>query len=186
MSATSASYGFIPSRHPSGQIRENPYPISAAYSTQLNKYQPVILNTNGTVIVGAAASDLLGVFMGCEYTDAKGKRCVSQSWPTGGVVGATNIVAYVCDDKETVYSVQADGSLASTAIGDQADLTNISAQGSGISQCTLSSTLVGAAAQGQFRIIDKDRAVDNDWGDAFTKVLVTLARHQFVANKVAI
>lgn len=186
MSATSAPYGFVPVRHPTGQVRSNPYPIAAAYATQINKGMPVILNTNGTITAGTAAADLLGVFHGVEYTDTTGRRVVSNYWPSGGVTGATNIVAYVNDDPATIYSVQADGSIAATAVGDQADVSNVGNQGSGFSQATLSATLAGAGVQAQFRILDVDRSVDNAWGDSYTKVLVQIARHQFVGNKVAI
>jgi len=186
MSATSAPYGFVPVRHPLGNDNPTPYPIAAAYATQINKGMPVILNTNGTITAGTTAADLLGIFMGVEYTDSTGRRVVSNFWPTGGVSGATNIVAWVSDTPGTVYSVMASGPVALTAVGDQSDVINPTNQVAGFSTCGLNATLAGATVQGQFRIVDLDRSVDNDWGDAFTKVLVTLARHQFIANKVAI
>lgn len=184
MSATSNPFGLIPVRQPIGDSRGNAYTIATGYGTQISKYQSVILNTNGTVTAGTAAADLLGVFMGCEYTDATGKRVVSNYWPASTT--ATNIVAWVVDDPATVYLVQADGAVAQTAVGDQADITNATANGNGFSQCTLASSLAGAGVQAQFRIVQIDTSIDNAAGDAFTKVLVQIARHQYVANKVAI
>lgn len=186
MSATSAPFGFRPSYNPIGLDRAKRYTIASAYGTAIFKGQPVILNTNGTITAGTAAADLLGVFAGCEYTDATGKRNVSPNWPAGQV--ATDIWAWVYDDPNDVYEVQADGSIAATAIGDQADVSNVSSgsTSTGLSAATLSATLAGAGVQAQFRIIEIAPYVDNAAGDAFTIVRVKIARHQFVSNKVAI
>jgi hypothetical protein len=184
MSATSAPFGFRPAYNPTGDSRDKLYTIASAYGTQINEGMPVILNTNGTIVAGTAAADLLGVFSGCEYVDALGKPNVSNFWPAAQV--ATFIKAWVIDDPDCVYEVQADGSVAQTAIGDQADVTNVTAATNGRSQATLSSTLAGVGVQAQFRIVGFGQALDNTPGDAFTVVQVKIARHQFVANKVAI
>jgi hypothetical protein len=186
MSATSAPFGFRPTYHPTGMDRAKRYTIASAYGTAILKNQPVILNANGTVTAGTAAADLLGVFAGCEYTDATGKRNVSPNWPAGTV--ATDIWAWVYDDPTDVFEVQADGSLAATCIGDQADVSNAAAgsTSTGLSAATLSATLAGAGVQAQFRIVGIAPYVDNAAGDAFTIAQVQIARHQFVSNKVAI
>lgn len=184
MSATLAPFGFVPVNNFAAQSRARPYTIASGYGTAIYKNQPVILNTNGTITVGTAAADLLGIFVGVEYTDATGKRVVSNYWPASTT--ATNIVAWVVDDPGAEFLVQSDGSIAQTAIGDQADVSNVGNNGNGMSQATLSATLAGAGAQGQFRIVGFDGSVDNAAGDTYTKVIVRLARHQLVANKVAI
>lgn len=187
MSTTSAPYGFMPVRAIDGSnLNASPYKIAAADTTAIYKNSPVKLATTGVITAAAAAEDILGVLVGVEYTDAVGRRVVDTKWPTGGVSTATDITAWVIDDPDAVFSVQSDGSIAETARGDQADLTNPTANGAGLSQATLSATLKGVGVQGQFRIVDLDRYVDNAWGDAFTRVLVQIARHQFLSNKVAI
>lgn len=183
MSASLSPFGFTPARFVQ---TARPYKINAAYATKISKYQPVVLVTAGEINAAAAAADIVGVFAGVEYVDGTGKPVVATEWPTGGVSGATNITAWVWDDPDTEFVVQADGSIPQTSIGDQADITNITANGAGYSQCTLGSALKGAGVQGQFRIVDFDRSIDNTVGDAFTKVIVQHARHQYVANKVAI
>jgi hypothetical protein len=125
MSATSAPFGFRPAYQPIGLDRAKKYTIASAYGTAIYKNKPVILNTNGTIVDGTAAADLLGVFAGVEYTDAQGKPNYSNYWPAGQV--ATNITAWVYDDPTNVYEVQADGSIPATAIGDQADMSNATA-----------------------------------------------------------
>jgi hypothetical protein len=186
MSATSAPFGFIPTVNQKGLSAARPYKIAAAYATAIYKYQPVKLVTAGTIEAGAAAEDLLGTLAGVEYTDAEGRRVVNTKWPTGGVSGATDIVAWVWDDPENEFVVQANGSVAQAAIGDQADVVNATDNGNGMSQAMLNATLAGAGLQGQFRIVDFEKSVDNAPGDAFTKVIVKIARHQYVGNKVAI
>jgi len=186
MSATSAPFGFIPAKSADEPAR--PYPIAPGYATQIFKNQVVVLDTAGVIQAAAAATDILGVFVGVEYIDADGRPQTRNNWPAGGVAGATNVLAYVIDDPEQEYLVQADGPVAQTAIGAQADITNPNAGSTflGLSQATLASAVVAAAAQGQFRILDIENAVDNAPGDAFTRVRVKIARHQYVANKVAI
>lgn len=189
MSAASAPFGFRPAYSPIGFDRAKRYAIAAAYNTAILKGQPVILNTNGTVIAGTAAADLLGIFAGCEYIDATGKPNVSPNWPASqAVLAGTVPVAWVYDDVENVYEAQADGSIPQAAIGDQADVSNAAAGSTvtGLSAATLSSALAGAGVQAQFRIVGFSLNPDNAVGDAFTVVQVRIARHQFIANKVAI
>lgn len=186
MSATSNPFGFRPVKHKTGFDRPEAYTILSGYATNIFFNQSVILNTNGTVTAGTAAVSLLGTFAGCRYTDATGKINVSKFWPASTV--ATNITAFVYSDPNIVYEVQCDGSLAQTAVGDQADITN-AATGStstGDSASTISATLAGAGVQAQWRIVGFGLAVDNAVGDAFTIARVQLARHQYTADRVAI
>jgi hypothetical protein len=185
MSAANAPFGFVPQRHPTGEARANAYAIASGYASAIAKGQPVTLNTNGTITAGVAGTDLIGVFAGCEYTGADGKPVTSNNWPANTV--ATNIRAWVYDDANTEYLVQADGSIAQTALGDQTDITNAGTQTTfGTSAATVGAVLAGAGIQGQFRITGFDLSVDNAAGDAFTKVTVRIARHQYIAAKVAI
>lgn len=186
MSASLNPFGLRAAYHPTGSARGKKYTIASGYNTAIYKQDPVILNTNGTITIGTAAADILGTFMGCEYTDAgTGKRVVSDYWPASQA--ASDIVAWVDDDPNTVYEVQAGGSIAQTAIGDQADIVmNGGSTSTGLSAAYLSSTLAGAGVQAQFRIVGFGGALDNAVGDAYTVVQVKIARHQFVSNKVAI
>jgi hypothetical protein len=190
MTASSAPFGFIPVNEAIGYGTrgETAYPggITSAYNTDIYKYQPVKLTTSGVLNPAPTSADIIGVFAGCEYTDATGRRKVSNYWPANTV--ATDVIAYVWDHPDTIYEVQADGALAQTAVGDQADCTNGSNQQGtlGLSAATLSSTLGGAGVQKMFRVVGISNRVDNEWGDAYTVVKVKIAQHQYVASKVAI
>lgn len=190
MTATSAPFGMRPAFNKGGNAGyPRRYSIASAYGTAIYRGMPVILNTNGTVVAGTAAADILGVFWGCEYTDATGKPNESPYWPAAqATLAGTPIYAYVYDDPNTVFEIQADGAVAQTAIGDQADFTNT---GTGVtltgqSSATMSASLAGAGVQAQLRIVGFGLGLDNTVGDAFTVVQVEIARHQMVANKVAI
>lgn len=187
MSATNNPFGFQVNRHPSGIARAENFAIAAAYATAIYKGQPVKLVTGGGVEAAAVNEDLIGIFAGVEYTTADGKRIKVNSWPAGGVTGATDVRALVYTDPDIEYLVQASGSVAVSAIGDQADLINPTANnGRGQSTCGLDATLKGAAAQGQFRITGIGLQVDNAAGDAFTNVHVKIARHLFASNKLGV
>lgn len=197
MSASNAPFGFIAVKHPSGCVHANEYSIASAYAADIFLGDPVKLVTGGTIQLGTSDGtrtgtvdniSILGVFAGCSFVDSTGKPTWSPYWPSGQV--ATDIKAYVYDDPETIFAVQSDGSIAAAGLGDQADWTGFTAPGgstaTGRSLATLSSTLVGAGQQGQFRIVEIDRSVDNAAGDSFTKVLVQIAEHQYVADAVAV
>jgi len=189
MSATNSPFGFRPVDHPTGNARAKVYQIASGYATTLYKGTMVTLNTSGTITISAAAADFLGIFMGCEYVDSTGKPTVSNFWPASTtVLSGTTVTAYVLDDEDTEFEVQSDGSVAQTAIGDQADVTSVGtgSTSTGLSTSTLNSTLVGAGVQGQWRIIGFGQAPDNAVGDAFTVVRVKMARSQYRANKTAI
>ena len=105
---------------------------------------------------------------------------------------ATEITAYVWDDPNTVFEAQAEGTLTRAAIGDQANFSVAGGftVGAGnnttqLSTMALSITLAGAGVQGMLKILDRAPYVDNDFGDAFVILTVQIARHQYVANKVA-
>lgn len=194
MSATASPYGLVPVYHPSGTDRAVAYTINPTYNTAIYKGDPVILNTNGTVTVGAAASALLGVFMGCEYVDATGKPTYSNFYPASQSVQAGSVItAWVITDLESVFEIQMNGQLSATlatamaAIGDEADIVYVAGtSATGLSACSLNTTLAGNGAQKQFRIIGFGLQPDNAPTDLFPIVRVTLANTQFRVPTTAI
>jgi hypothetical protein len=186
MSSTNAPFGLRPSFHPTGLDRAVALPggIASGYSTGILKGQPVALNTSGNIIAATAGSAYQGAFAGHEYTDSTGRRLVSNQWVASTSYQTGSEVTYYYSDPNIVYDIQCDGSLAQTSIGDQANFSNISAGSTttGLSQCTISSSLVGSGAVGDLRIIGLTPAVDNAWGDSYTVVQVQVSRSQYVAT----
>ena len=186
MSATNAPFGLRPAFHPSGLDRAQALAngIASGYSSDILKGQAVKLNSSGNIVIAAAGDAFQGAFAGVEFTDTTGRRRVSNYWPASTAYQTGSCVAYFYNDPNIVYEIQADGSLAQTSIGDMADLSNTTAGSTttGLSQCTLSTTLAGAGNSAQMLIRDLAPYPDNAWGDAYTIVQVQISEHQNVAT----
>lgn len=160
--------------------------ILSTYNTKMYRGSPVVLTTSGQVNI-ATTGAFWGIFVGCEYTDLSGIRRFRDFWPGSGVALSTsNTYAHVIRDPGQVYAVQADGAVLSTAIGDEADASNVG-NGStvnGLSSATLNSTLKGAASTGQFQILGRYRDPSNSWADAFPVILVR--QNQFQAGPASV
>jgi hypothetical protein len=183
MSSTNAPFGLRPAYHPSGLDRATALAdgIVSAYNTAILKGQPVKYVTGGVIQPAAAGDAFVGAFAGVEWTDTTGRRRVSNYWPANTAYQTGSCVAYFYADPNIVYEIQADGSLAQTSIGDEADLSNVTAGSTttGLSQATLSTTLVGAGNSAQMRIINIAPYPDNAWGDTYTIVQATISEFQF-------
>jgi len=194
MSATSAPFGFRPAFSPTGLIRPIAVidGIASGYATNIFAGNCVKLNNGVIEAVTAGSSDFIGVFAGCSFTPVGGRPTVATFFATQTTYDAGTMTAYYYSDPTIVYEVQADGSLAQTSIGDQADVTNFTAGNTttGLGASTLNSSLVGSGSQGQWRIVNLAPSIGpsgvNAWGDAYTVVQVQIARSQYIANKVAV
>jgi len=192
MSATSAPFGLRPAFHPSGLDRAQALAngiqavstsgnVSAGYATNILKGQPVKMDTGGYIVVAAAGDAFLGAFAGVEWTDSTGRRRVSNYWPANESFQVGSVVAYFYNDPNIVYEIQTDGTLTQTAIGAEADLSNTTngSTTTGLSQCTLSISVVASPNTAQMRIVDIAPYPDNAWGDNFVIVRATIAEYQF-------
>jgi hypothetical protein len=197
MPSVSNPFGLVPVGHQSGYgtrgARAYQNALPTGYANAIYENQPIQLLTTGYIQeVQSNAVDFLGSFVGVEWTDSTGRFRVSNTWPAAQA--GTNITCYVNDDPYLIYEIQLDGQLSATlatanaAVGDQTSFTNLSSGSTttGISAATSSSTLAGAGVQGQLRIIGFSLRPDNAPTDAYPIVQVMIARHQYVAVKVAI
>lgn len=188
MSSSSAPFGLRPAFFPTGLERAQALAngITSGYGTDILKGQPVKYTTGGVINPVSGTEAFVGAFAGVEWTDTTGRRRVSNYWPAS--TSGTSIVAYFYNDPLIVYEIQADGAVAQTAIGDNANFSNLTAGSTttGLSQCTMSASLTGTSTYGQLRIVDLAPYADNAWGDAYTIVRVQIANHQFVATLNAI
>lgn len=141
MASTLGAYGLRPvgligGRPFTGALRQ--IPIASGYNTNLFYGDPVDLTVAGTVETETAdaAMNVIGVFMGCSYTDATLGHVQRQYWPANQV--ASDAVAYVCDDPFALFKVQADATLGQNSVGMNCAL----AAGSGGSTTTGNSSVV--------------------------------------------
>lgn len=194
MSSSNAPFGLRPVKYWSGgggsqATQFNAAGIASGYTSNIFENSPVKYATDGTIALATSAEDFLGSFVWLQYTPLGDRPRITNMWPASQALAtSTTAAVYFYDDPSIQYEIQANGSLAQSSIGDQGDFVNASSGNSiiGLSQATLNSTLAGSGTQAQLRITGLALDVDNDWGDAFTKVLVTIARSQYVSNKVAI
>jgi hypothetical protein len=164
----------------------------------------VEINSSGQLVPAAtlaATSRMFGVFDGVEFTDSQGRRSVAK-WASKTTLDAsTQIIFWVFSDPALVYEAQVNGSVATTAIGQEYnfDATNnptvgysIGNGGAGFSQTALAATSVALGAQGQVKVVGLGREAafpagqTNAWGDAYTIVQVQVANSQLVAPSISV
>ena len=122
MSSVAAPFGLRPIGRLDNGSQEvfRQYPIASAYNTNIATGDIVHLVDGGTATtiekqaaVGTSAIDLVGIFIGCSYTDPNTKQKVfSQLWPAGTV--ASDAMAFVIDDPSVLFTIQADGAPTNT------------------------------------------------------------------------
>ena len=187
MSTTSQPFGLRPAYSPSGVIRPTAYTIASAYGANLLQNQPVKSGADGTLQAAAIGPGdrFIGSFQGVEFTDSDGRRRVSNKWTASTT--ATEIVAYATLDPSVVFEIQANGSVAVSDIGSQADVTTITAGSTttGLSAVMLDTATLTNSGNAMLRIINIAPGPDNAAGDSFTVVQVQVAEHQNVADRAA-
>jgi len=116
----SGPYGFQPINLIGGQVfagATRQIPIASGSGTSIFYGDVVRLNTGGTlsrVSTTDSATDAVGIFLGCAFTNPTTKQFLQQQYYPSGTV-ASDIVAYVCDDPDALFKVAVLSS--STAIG---------------------------------------------------------------------
>jgi hypothetical protein len=122
----SAPYGLDPINLIGGQVfagatRQLPITTSSVnYNTAIFNGDVVQLTSTGTVIVStlaaqtSAVAGVVGVFLGCSYTNPSTKqKLYSQYWP-GAASGITDAMAYICEDPDQLFKVVSVGATANS------------------------------------------------------------------------
>lgn len=124
MSSTAAPFGLRPiGKLDSGSLDVfRQYPIKSGESTAIVHGEVVQLvnASDATTIVKqhltgdtSTEIDMVGIFLGCRYTDPNsGNLTFSQTWPASTV--ASDAMAYVVDDPNTLFAIQANASISNT------------------------------------------------------------------------
>lgn len=200
MSTTSAPFGFRLARQPSVHGTPRPFPLLSGYAVTLQHGDPVnLLGTIGTTsnggTVGLATTDqtrsgtvsgvpVLGIFVGCEYTDSDGKPVKDRQWTASTATkDSANAIAWVIEGDQNEFVVQADGAIGTIEIGAQYDMIGFAAAGSSYTKtsATMLNTTTGPLAddaQGQFQVIEFVEDGSNTAGDTYTQVIVRIANPQ--------
>jgi hypothetical protein len=195
MSSISSPYGLRPINLLGGQNYAGStrlYSIGSGYATAIQFGDPVVLaagasgtgglinrfnaTTSATTVTSSAT--LLGVFVGCTYTDPTLGKTFKQNY-TGGIV-ASDIFAYVVDDPDALFQVQADGAMTRNYQGANAALIQTVAGSSNLN--TISGVSVDQSSATStntlpIRIVDFVDGPTSAIGDAYTDVIVRINTH---------
>ena len=122
MANADAAFGFVPTRHMSGNApRTNKYTCASELAENIFKGDLCIVISTGLITPHTATEvNNIGVFDGVSYTASDGSYVYSEYWPSG--TAATDIIIYIYDDPYTVFKVQSAGTPAQTNIGNNADV----------------------------------------------------------------
>lgn len=187
MSSTSAPFGLRPAYHPSGVVRPAIQTILTGYASNILQNQPVKIvpssTGEGTIAAAAIGDRFIGSFQGVEFTDADGRRRVSNKWTAS--TAATDIVAYVTRDPAIVYEIQSNATVAQTDVGKQCDFTTITAGSTVTGLSALMLDVSSATTNASLRILGASPGPDNAFGDSYVILQVNISEHQDVADVAA-
>tara|TARA_R100000329_G_scaffold59079_1_gene53166 strand:+ start:189 stop:776 length:588 start_codon:yes stop_codon:yes gene_type:complete len=138
--------------------------------------------TGGTVSRAAASSTVpvVGVFNGCQYTDpTTSEQVFSNYYP--GSIAADDIIAFIVDDPNVVFEVQADDTFPVADLFGNFDIVDQSTTGdtrSGRSNMELDVTTGATTTTLPLKAIDISQDPDNDdVANANTNVMVVIQNH---------
>jgi hypothetical protein len=188
MASSPAPSGLRPVNMQGGQVMTHGIrllPITAAYATSIFFGDPVkIVAATGTCEKETGTTGLkpVGVFLGCEYQDTAMGLFHRQFWPASTVVKTnTTAWAYVIDDPDALFEIQASGSVTQNKLGLNANIINPAAVASqlitGNSKVSLDITGIANTATFPLRIVDFVRRPGSVVGDAFTDCIVRFNTH---------
>jgi hypothetical protein len=186
MATTATPYGLRAVNHLGG----TPYagatrllPIASAYGTNIYNGSVVAIVAAGTVEIvtdlgnnaDAFPAGVIGVFVGCTYTDPNlGTVVFRQNWPTGTV--AADALAYIVDDPDVIFQAQADGAVTQADLGQNTNFAAVQSTTTGDTTNGNSNTAVSSTtattATIAFRIVDFVDSPTSTVGDAFTDLLI--------------
>ena len=186
MANTDAAFGMRPigmiggAPFSGGQSR---YRIAANYGTSIFQGDMVAQVTGGTVEVHADGGTvpIVGVFNGCRFTDpTTGKETFSNFYPAS--TNASDIEAFIIDDPDVVYEIQADAAFPVADLFGNFDIVYTSAGSTvtGISGAELDVTTGATNTNLPIKAIDISQDPENsDVGSDATNVKVVIQNHIF-------
>ena len=184
MANKDASFGLKPVRmmggspYSGGQSR---YRIAANYGTSIFQGDLVMQVTGGGIEIHADGGTvpLVGVFNGCMYTDpTTSEQVFSNYYPAS--TNASDIIAFVHDDPNTVFEIQADDTFPVADLFGNFDIvyTNSGSTYTGISGAELDVTTGATSTNLPLKAIDISQDPENsDVASANTNVLVVIQNH---------
>lgn len=186
MAATATPYGLRPTNMLGGQSMSHGmrlYKIPTAYATSIFQGDLVTLTTAAGTIAkdtGTTTANPVGVFWGVEYEDTSMGLFHKNMWTasTATKTGST-IWAYVLDDPDMLFEIQASAAVTQVGIGCNAALVQGSGNtATGISGVTLNAATLAVTATLPIRVVDYvTKPGFSALGDAKTDLIVRINTH---------
>jgi hypothetical protein len=183
MATTAAPYGLRPINLIGGQQfagSTRQIKIASGYAANIFFGDVVAIGVDGTIVkvtnLGTNADPFpagtVGVFLGCAYTSPTLKYFLnSQYWPTGTV--ASDAMAYVCDDPDTLFQIQADAAVTQTMLGSNFGVNQTAGSTTtGDSKVSLDVATRATTNTVALRLVDFVNGPFSTVGDAFTDCIV--------------
>ena len=177
MASTAAAFGLKPVNLIGGRVyagSTRQIKIASGYSTNIFNGDVVKLVTAGTVEKDTGTTSLtpIGVFVGCTFTDPNSEQMTFKNyWPAS--TAASDAFAYVVDDPDVLFHIQADGAVAQTALG--ANFAVVQGSGSTstcVSGVSLDASTVATTNTLPMRLVDFWNGPESSIGDAYTDCIV--------------
>jgi hypothetical protein len=162
--------------------------ISPSNPTPIFQGDPIVQLSTGFIAQAApGATQIGGIFLGCEWMSIAGRKMTGRNmWPGNDAVPGLNVMARIIDDPLTVFRAQANGQLTFAMIG----LNCQFAIGSGNSVTGMSGAMIdvvtnppATTATFPFRILDlitdPPGANGTDQTTPFSMALVTFNNQDF-------
>ena len=164
------------------------YRIASNTTAAIFQGDTVTLSGGFLIKATPGAANILGVFLGCEYSDPTTKKTTFRNFYPGAVV-ADDIVASVVDDPNALFLVQASGVAANTCVGLNADLVQTVAGNTttGVSGLELNTASLAADAALNVKVVGISSVPgEGDVTTAHANLIVKINEHLYSAPTVGV
>ena len=159
---------------------QNRYTIASNYNTAIYQGDMVEPLASGNIQKhGANTSDaVVGVFNGCFYTDPTTQKPTYSNFYPGGIA-ASDITAFIVDDPDAVFLMDADATFARADLFKNYSVTNTTGvTQTGMSKAQLDVSVSGVASTFAVQAIDISQDPENsDTSSANANILVRINNH---------
>ena len=189
MANVSEKFGLRPYRKLDGTPlvgAQNRYTIASGYSTAIYQGDLVKVVTAGNIERHSAANDagnstaVVGVFNGVFYTDPTTQKPTYKNYYPGSVT-ASDITAFVVDDPDAVFLIDADAVFTRADLYKNYAVTNTTGvTNTGVSKVQLDVSNSGTTVSFVLQAIDISQDPDNsDVATSNANILVRINHHQY-------
>jgi hypothetical protein len=189
MANVSEKFGLRPYRKLDGTPlvgAQNRYTIASGYATAIYQGDMVKVVTSGNIERHSAANDagnstaVVGVFNGVFYTDPTTQKPTYKNYYPGSIT-ASDITAFIVDDPDAVFLVDADEAFTRADLYKNYAVTNTTGvTQTGISKVQLDVSNSGTTVSFVLQAIDISQDPDNsDTATSNANILVRINHHQY-------